>query len=365
VTEASLLDQVDFELPPERVAQTPAAQREAARLLVLNRRDPARASSHCHVRDLGDWLRAGDLLVVNTTRVLSARLRGHKRSGGKAEALVLAAVDPDSATPEGVARDGRYRALVKTRGKLRPGLHFDFRAADSDEGLGAELESIDEDGCAILAFPPGSSPFAIGEPPLPPYIRRSPKSDERVRRLDRARYQTVFARHPGAVAAPTAGLHLSESLLSQLECAGIERAELVLHVGIGTFRPPSEAELCAGQLHAERYRLPEATQDAIAATRERGGRVVAVGTTSARVLETCAAEDGRVKAGEGCTRLFMRPGSRFRVVDGLLTNFHLPRSSLLLLVAAFAGRERALAAYAEAVRLEYRFYSYGDAMLIL
>jgi S-adenosylmethionine:tRNA ribosyltransferase-isomerase len=199
----------------------------------------------------------------------------------------------------------------------------------------------------------------VGEAPLPPYIRRpEPEAS------DLERYQTTFARVPGAVAAPTAGLHLSERLLDALTARGIERTELVLHVGPGTFRPLRAEDLTCDQLHAERYELPQAAVDAVERTRARGRRVVAVGTTSARVLESRVGEDGRLRPGAGHTRLFLRPGSRFRAVDALLTNFHLPRSSLLLLVAAFAGRERVLAAYAEALRAGYRFYSYGDAMLL-
>jgi S-adenosylmethionine:tRNA ribosyltransferase-isomerase len=335
----------DFALPPERIAQEPLAERDAARLLVLDRARGTRAQRT--VRELPGLLRAGDLLVLNATKVEPARLRGRKASGGAAEALLL----------EPGAQPGEWRALVRARA-LRVGTKLRF--ARGEEALEAEVSALGGDGSAVLAFPPGATPHALGEPPLPPYIRRAEPRAE-----DAARYQTVYARVPGAVAAPTAGLHLTQALLARLREAGIEIAELVLHVGPGTFRPLGEAELAAGRLHAERFELPEAAADAVARARGRGGRVVAVGTTSARVLEARARGDGTVEPGAGRTDLFLRPGHRFRAVDALLTNFHLPRSSLLVLVAAFAGREAVLDAYAEAVAAGYRFYSYGDAMLIV
>ncbi len=340
------LDAFDYPLPPERIAQRPARERDAARLLVLDRGDGSHA--HAHVRDLPDWLRAGDLLVVNATRVLPARLRGCKASGGRAEALLLAPL-PDA--------PGRYRALLRCTGRLRVGVKLRFGPAD--RALDAEIAALGSAGEVELAFDPEASPYAVGETPLPPYVRREAPDPS-----DAERYQTVFARVPGAVAAPTAGLHLSEALLARLTETGVERAEVVLHVGAGTFRPLRREDLATGRLFPERYALPREAAEAVARTRARGGRVVAVGTTAARVLESCARDDGSVEAREGTTELFLRPGSRFRVVDALLTNFHLPRSSLLLLVAAFAGRERVLDAYAEAVSAGYRFYSYGDAMLI-
>jgi S-adenosylmethionine:tRNA ribosyltransferase-isomerase len=344
---ADPLADFDYELPPDRIAQRPAEPREAARLLVLDRGGaPLR---HATVSALPTLLRRGDLLVVNATRVLPARLRGEKASGGRAEALLLG--------PAG-GGDGRWRALVRCRGRLRPGLELHFGAGPAR--FTAEIEALDEEGEVVLRAAPDVDPYRAGEPPLPPYVRRAAHDP-----ADDSRYQTVFARVPGAIAAPTAGLHLGTALLEALAAAGVERAEVVLHVGAGTFRPLRPADLAAGRLHAERFDLPAATADAIARARARGGRVVAVGTTTTRVLEARARADGGVEPGAGESDLFLRPGSRFAVVDALLTNFHLPRSSLLLLVAAFAGRERVLAAYAEAVRLGYRFYSYGDAMLIL
>ncbi len=345
MTPASPLAELDYPLPPERIAQEPLAERDAARLLVLDRADGAR--HHGCVRELAGWLAPGDLLVVNATRVLPARLRGHKASGGVAEALLLG---PGPAPHT-------HRALVRCRGRLRPGLVLRF--ARGGASLEARVEALGPDGEVVLAVPPGTCPYGLGEAPLPPYIRRS-APDPR----DVERYQTVFAREPGSVAAPTAGLHLTPALRARLEAAGVGWAEVVLHVGPGTFRPLREADLQAGHLHAERFELPEATARAVRATRERGGRVVAVGTTTTRVLESRADDAGGVRPGRGETELLLRPGSRFRVVDALLTNFHLPRSSLLLLVCAFAGRERVLETYAEALAAGYRFASYGDAMLI-
>ena len=339
------LDAYDYALPAERIAQEPTRERDGARLLVVERRGDARR--HHVVRDLPTLLAPGDLLVANATRVLPARLRGHKSTGGRAEALILGA----GAAP------GSWRAMLRTGKRQRAGtkLRFERGALARD----AELLEVGADGEVTLAFADGASPYDVGEPPLPPYIARPEP-----RAADVARYQTVFAREPGSVAAPTAGLHLSEALLGALDGRGIARAEVVLHVGAGTFRPVTSEALRARRLHAEPFSLPEATAEAIRATRARGGRVVAVGTTTARVLESRARDDGTVTPGTGETELFLAPGDRFRVVDALLTNFHLPRSSLLLLVAAFAGRERVLAAYADALAAGYRFYSYGDAMLL-
>ncbi len=337
------LSQFDFALPSQQIAQHPPAERDGGRLMLLDRKTGG--VEHSNVRALPALLRDGDLLVTNATRVLAARLRGHKASGGASEALLLGPTEIE----------GRYRALIRHSGRLRAGRKYRL----GSPALDAELLSVDADGIGILGFEPGVDPYAAGETPLPPYIRR-----DAARAEDETRYQTTFARVPGSVAAPTAGLHLSERLLAELEQRGIERAEVVLHVGLGTFRPLRQQDLASHRLHAERFELPESTAEAIAATRARGGRVVAVGTTATRVLEARATDERSVRAGSGTTDLFLAPGDRFRAIDALLTNFHLPRSSLLLLIAAFAGRKNVLAAYAEAVREGYRFYSYGDAMLI-
>jgi S-adenosylmethionine:tRNA ribosyltransferase-isomerase len=368
-----ILDDYDFDLPTENVSQRPAPRRESARLMVLDRStgEVVECGAAHRVDALPDWLRSGDLLVVNVTRVLPARLVGRKSSGGSAEALLV------ERTPG--AAGNRYRALVKCRGRLRSGLTFEFVAAgDGSKALGATLVDLHDRGEVTLEFAADADPYAIGRAPLPPYIRRadaanledeagdsgSSKGAEAATDLDR--YQTVYAREPGAIAAPTAGLHLTQALLERLRVMGVEIAEVVLHVGAGTFRPLDEAAFSSGRLHAERFDLPEETVAAVARTRSRRGRIVAVGTTTTRVLEACANEAGELTPGKGETDLFLRPGAApFRVIDALLTNFHLPRSSLLLLVAAFVGREPLLSAYRRAIEEGFRFYSYGDAMLIV
>ncbi|MEM9177090.1 MAG: tRNA preQ1(34) S-adenosylmethionine ribosyltransferase-isomerase QueA [Myxococcota bacterium] len=348
----AILDDYDFTLPESSIAQTALAERDAARLLLLDRDSGARVAAErdVRVRDLTAWLRPGDLIVVNATRVLSARLVGRKASGGAAEALLLG---PD---PE---RPGAHRALVRCTGRVRAGLELRLgRGA----GLAATLEALHGRGEVSLRFAPGVDPYTEGQAPLPPYIRRDGDAETDA---DLDRYQTVYAREPGAIAAPTAGLHFTPRLLDALSAHGVERAEVVLHVGAGTFRPLDDAAMTSGLLHEETFHLPQETVAAIEATRARGGRVVAVGTTSARVLESRVDDAGRLEAGRGSTRLFLRPGGApFRAIDALLTNFHLPRSSLLLLVAAFVGREPMLEAYRQAIAEGFRFYSYGDAMLI-
>ena len=353
-----VLADYEFELPPERIAQTPLPVRDDARLMRIDRASGARLGSDRRwcVRDLPELLAPGDLLVVNATRVLPAKLRGRKSTGGAAEALLLG--------PEVGSVAGEYRALLKLNGRLRAGLELHFGSEPSS--LPARLTAVHGGGEVTLAFPPDRSPYTVGEVPLPPYIKRSAEQAAGIEgETDRDRYQTVFAREPGAVAAPTAGLHLTESLLARLDAAGIERAEVILHVGLGTFRPLGEEDLRRDHLHSEAFELPEATALAVARTRARGGRVIAVGTTTTRVLEAGADAAGGVRPGRGTTDLFLRPGRSPQVVDGLLTNFHLPGSSLLLLVASLIGREATLAAYRQAIAEGFRFYSYGDAMLIL
>ena len=353
----AILDAYDFDLPETSIAQTALAQRDAARLLLLDRKTGSlvEANRDHHVCDLPKWLRPNDLLIVNATRVLSARLVGHKSTGGSAEALLLGQEPAGSAAD----RDGCFRALLKCTGRVRVGLELVLGRTPT---VRAQVVGLHDRGEVSLLFEPGSDPYALGEAPLPPYIRRSAGTpgDE-----DLARYQTIFAREPGAIAAPTAGLHFTPDLFDSLAAQGVERAEVVLHVGAGTFRPLDASALETGLLHSETYELPESTVHAIERARRLGGRVVAVGTTTARVLESCAAEDGSISEQSGETRLFIRPGGEpFRVVDALITNFHLPRSSLLLLVAAFVGREALMAAYEHAIQDGFRFYSYGDAMLI-
>lgn len=350
----------DFHLPPDLIAQVPAEPRDAARLLVAG---GASGGVHGTVADLPVHLRRGDLLVVNDTKVLPARIHARRASGGRVEVLFLEPC-PGAVEPAGEPAGGTpWRALVRPAKKLRPGevLATDregirLRALERDADAGGWFVSL-EDGLGA-----GTEELLeqVGTMPLPPYIERAAVA------ADRERYQTVYAREPGAVAAPTAGLHFTEELLARLEAAGIERATVTLHVGAGTFRPVTVERLEDHPMHEERFELPEATAAAVDACRARGGRVVAVGTTSARVLESCAAPGGggRVVAGRGATRIFLHPGNPPRVCDGLFTNFHLPCSTLIMLVAAFVGRERVLALYREAVDRRYRFYSYGDAMLV-
>ncbi len=348
----AILAQYDYDLPASAIAQTPAEPRDSSRLLVLDR--AAEGFGHHRFRDLPQFLRAGDLLVLNETRVLRARLLGRKRPGGGATELLL--VRP-------LALD-RWEALLSMSGRARP-----EQVIDLPRGFRARLIAPREDASWEVALEgPGATSAggdveallaSAGRVPLPPYIRREEQAE------DASWYQTVYARTPGAVAAPTAGLHFTPRLLEEIEAAGIATARVTLHVGPGTFRPLSARDWERGELHAERFELPEAAAEAVAKARDSGGRVIAVGTTSARVLESCADAGRRVKAARGETRLFLRPPGRPQVVDALLTNFHLPKTSLLMLVAAFAGRERVLAAYREALGRGYRFFSYGDAMLIL
>jgi S-adenosylmethionine:tRNA ribosyltransferase-isomerase len=328
------LEDLDYALPPERIAQRPLRCRDDARLLTLDR--ASGELGELRFGDLPEHLRPADLLVVNDTRVVPAKLRGRKASGGLAEALLL------ERRP-----DGCWRALVRTRGRLREGLELQFAE------LRATVASLEEGGACTLRFdrPDEARLARIGEAPLPPYIRRPEPRKE-----DLEDYQSVFARVPGAVAAPTASLHFSAELAERLSAA---TATLTLHVGPGTFKPIRSATLEGHALDPERFEIPEATAAAIAETRARGGRVIAVGTTVVRALETTGGE-----AGCGSTSLFVRPGYAFRVVDSLITNFHLPRSSLLALVMAFAGVEPVRAAYRFAIEAGFRFYSYGDAMWI-
>jgi S-adenosylmethionine:tRNA ribosyltransferase-isomerase len=335
------LAELDYALPEELVAQEPAAERAAARLLVLAR--ASGALRHATVAELPAFLAPGDLIVVNDTRVIPARVRGRRPSGGRLEVLFVRPVDAHwEVLVRGAPRAGEAVHLPDARGE--------WLAALGDGRWLLRLE------CAtpVLAWLE-----RVGDVPLPPYIRRP----DGPRLADRERYQTVYARVPGAVAAPTAGLHLTPALLDALRNGGIEIASCTLHVGPGTFLPIRADTLAGHEMASEPYELPAATVNAIARTHSAGGRVVAVGTTTVRALESAAAT-GPLRPGGGDARLFIRPGHRFRIVDALLTNFHLPRSTLLALVAAFAGWETIRASYDDAVRRRYRFYSFGDAMLI-
>jgi S-adenosylmethionine:tRNA ribosyltransferase-isomerase len=366
----------DYSLPAEAIAQQPAP-RGASRLLVLDREGEAR---HRRIADLPALLRPGDLLVVNDTRVLPARLYGRLVRGGPGSAETAAGTGGESGTPRELElllieplSEREWEVLARPGRRARPGavIEISEHAGIGDEGKGAtgagsgvfaEVVALAGDGRRRVRFSEPIEPHLerLGHVPLPPYIRRPDQP------ADRERYQTVYARRPGAIAAPTAGLHFSDELLAALAGAGIERVALTLHVGIGTFKPVTAPLVSDHRMDRERYEVPEETAAAVARARAGGRRVVAVGTTVVRALEgaaAAAAANGEVPAGAGATDLFITLGFRFQVVDALLTNFHLPRSTLLMLVSAFAGRERVLAAYQEALRLGYRFFSYGDAML--
>jgi len=374
----------DFDLPSELIAQEPAPDRGASRLLVLDR--AGGSLRHTHVRALPDLLRAGDLLVVNDTRVFPARLLGRRvPSGGAVECLLVARAGTDRGqtgdrpgdgpgTDPGVRRvsdpppDPRltpelWEALVHPGQKLKPGARVVFEGIHTLHGevlerrfFGRRLVRLwTADGTTVEA-----AVDAIGHVPLPPYIKRDDRLD------DRDRYQTVFAQARGSIAAPTAGLHFNPPLIAALAARGVETTAITLHVGYGTFQPVRVDRVEDHRLEPERYRISPAAAAAIARARDGGHRIIAVGTTTTRTLEADAiAHDGGILAGEGATDLFIYPGFEFRIVSGLLTNFHLPRSSLLMLVSAFAGRDAVMAAYDAAIAERYRFYSYGDAMLIL
>ncbi|HTU25211.1 MAG TPA: tRNA preQ1(34) S-adenosylmethionine ribosyltransferase-isomerase QueA [Pirellulales bacterium] len=352
----SEIDDYDYPLPKHLIAQQPTVNRADARLMVVERKNGTIA--HEHVRDLPLLLKAGDALVLNETRVVPARLVGRRKStGGHWEGLFL--------TADG---HGMWRLLCKARGKLFAGERIELASERGPDSLALELVSKGEGGVWLVRpIPrPGDPPRSdlellelAGRVPLPHYIR----SGEMVA-ADRERYQTVFARKPGAVAAPTAGLHFTADLLKQLEAVGVELVKVTLHVGLDTFRPISVTSLAEHPMHAEWGQIDQAAVARLTERRQAGGRVIAVGTTSVRVLET-AASGGTLAPWEGETRLFIRPGHAFHAVDGMLTNFHLPRTTLLVLVRTFGGDALMRRAYEEAIQQEYRFYSYGDAMLIL
>ena len=334
-----------FDLPQELIAQDPLADRSASRLLVLHRETGA--VEHHTFKEITQFLRPGDCLVLNNTKVLPARLLGTKEDTGAAiEVLLLKRKEADV-----------WETLVKPGKKMKPGARLTF----GDGSLRAEVLDVVEEGNRLIRF------FyegifeevldRLGEMPLPPYITHKLE--------DKKRYQTVYAKYEGSAAAPTAGLHFTEALLQEIKKMGVETAFVTLHVGLGTFRPVKVEDLSEHHMHSEYYEVTEETAEAINRTKEKGGRVICVGTTSCRTIESAAGEDGRVRAGGGNTEIFIYPGYRFRVLDCLITNFHLPESTLVMLVSALAGREQVLAAYQEAIQERYRFFSFGDAMLII
>ena len=334
----------DYFLPPELIAQTPIQRRDASRLLVLDKESGA--WQHRHFFDLPEYLHSGDCLILNNSRVLPARLLGHRLPGGGAcEVLLL--VDRGEDTWECLVRPGR---------KMRKGTKVSF----GEGQLTAEVTEEMPDGNRLVHFTYEGIFLEVldrlGKMPLPPYIKAELQ--------DRERYQTVYSKINGSAAAPTAGLHFTPELLEKIRAMGVRIAYVTLHVGLGTFRPVKEEEIADHEMHSEYCIIPQETADLINDTKRRGGRVVCVGTTSCRTLESRAAEDGTVQAGSGWTDIFIYPGYRFKVLDALVTNFHLPESTLLMLVSALAGREHILAAYEKAVKERYRFFSFGDAMLI-
>ena len=337
------MDRRDFSynLPEHLIAHRPLADRAASRLMLLNRQTGA--YEHCMFADIVDILNPGDCLVINNTKVIPARLRGKFESGGEVELLLHQRID-----------EHRWEVLCKPGRKCQPGTRLIFGpiVAVVDEIVGDGLRNVtmiyEGDWEELLD--------QYGEVPLPPYIKEEAEKD---------RYNTVYAEHEGSVAAPTAGLHFTDEILEKIEAKGVDIARITLHVGLGTFRPVKADDITEHHMHSEYYRVEEPQAEKINRTHERGGRVIAVGTTSCRTLESCVDAKGRIVPGTGWTDIYIYPGFEFNAIDGLLTNFHLPESTLIMLVSAFCSREHVLAAYEAAIQEEYRFYSFGDAMLLL
>lgn len=338
-----------YDLPTHLIAQEPAVPRDHSRLMVVSSRTE---HQHVHFKDLPRFLCPGDLLIVNNTRVIPARMYGYKPSGAKVEVLLL---EP---------RPPQWLALVKPGRRLKPGSCIHFGPDIDNPLLTAQVEACDlNTNGRLLTFetltdtPVDQLLESLGEVPLPPYIANSQATP--------TQYQTIYAQHPGAVAAPTAGLHFTPEVFQALEQKGIQQAEVTLHVGLGTFRPVESEAITEHQMHSEWVDLPQTTVDLIKATKARGNHVFAVGTTTVRTLEGVATQEGQLKAYQGPVNLFIYPGYQWKVVDGLITNFHLPGSSLLMLVSGLVGRQRLMALYQMAINEAYRFYSFGDAMIIL
>jgi S-adenosylmethionine:tRNA ribosyltransferase-isomerase len=346
-------DELNYYLPAELIAQQPVGVRSDSKLLVFNRSSGELIDST--FSRIGDFLLRGDCLVFNDTKVLPARFFGERGSGGKLEALFLAERSP-----------GVWEVMLKGSRKVRQGEIICLKDKTKNNFCEAEiLDKESEGGCQLKIKTDANVETIlekIGFPPLPPYIKRG--RDQSQAAIDKLRYQTVYARHTGAVAAPTAGLHFTDELIEQLKQTGIHFAYITLHIGEGTFKPITTDNIEEHKIHQEQFRIDEKNAQIVNATRKKGGRIIAVGTTSVRVLETIASGSA-VKAATGATELFIKPGYKFKMVDAMVTNFHLPKSTLLALVAAFAGLENILAAYQHAIEKRYRFYSYGDAMLII
>ncbi len=345
-------EELNYKLPGELIAQKPADNRSDSRLLVMER--ASNLLTDTVFNRIGEYLRAGDCLVLNDTKVLAARFFARRKSGAKLEGLFL------KENGESV-----WEVLLKGSNKVRIGEEIYLGGDEGDSVAGVLLEKLEEGKCVIRI---GSDQSAenvlerIGYAPLPPYIKRG--FDKKIAEMDKSRYQTVYAQEAGAVAAPTAGMHFTNGLIEQLRKSGIKFAYITLHVGMGTFKPVKAENLEEHEIHEERFSIDEENAEIINNTKKEGGRIIAVGTTSVRTLETIT-KDSKVVATNGTTKLFIQPGYKFKMIDGMVTNFHLPKSTLLALVGAFAGLENILAAYRHAIEKRYRFYSYGDAMLII
>ncbi len=340
------IEEFDYHLPRSLIAQYPSSQRGETLLMILHRQTGL--MEHQAFQDITKYLEAGDLLIMNNTRVLPARLIGKKETGGKIEMLLI---------PSWNGAQGEWKALIKGAGKVKQGTRIRF-----DPEIQGEIEEV-KDGKGKVNFSYRGKVTEllqkIGHIPLPPYIKRGDEP------MDRERYQTVFAERDGSIAAPTAGLHFTQALLQSLRENGVRTATITLHIGTGTFTPVKACNIKDHAMEAEWVEISEETAREINAAKARGGRVISVGTTTTRALESFSDGKGGVRAGKGMTSLFIYPSYRFRVIDGLITNFHLPKSTLIMLVSAYAGKDVLMRAYQEAVHRKYRFYSYGDAMLIL
>jgi S-adenosylmethionine:tRNA ribosyltransferase-isomerase len=340
------VEEFDYHLPTSLIAQYPSPQRGETSLMVLRRQTGV--MEHRAFRDIIKYLNSDDLLVMNNSRVLPARLVGKKETGGRIEMLLI---------PSWNGRKGEWQALIKASGKVKPGVRIQF-----EQGLEGEVEEV-KNGKGRVRFTSQGEVMdilqKIGHIPLPPYIKRGDEP------LDKERYQTVFAERDGSIAAPTAGLHFTHALLQSLKENGVRTATITLHIGIGTFAPVKARDVEDHAMEAEWIEISEETAREIEETKAHGGKVISVGTTTTRALESFSDGKGGMKSGRGMTSLFIYPPYRFRVIDGMVTNFHLPKSTLILLLSAFAGKDLLMKAYQEAIRRKYRFYSYGDAMLIL
>ena len=340
------LSDYDYKLPPEFIAQHPLEPRDHCKLMLLNRHTGK--VMHTRFDDIINYLRSGDLMVINETHVFPARLLGQKPSGGKLELLLLEQKN-----------ENHWKALVKPARRFKPGQMATF----GEGAIQAKVIETGTGGERLVEMTPGGEALfqqldKIGHVPLPPYIRRADNPN------DRQYYQTVYAKNRGSVAAPTAGLHFTAELLEQIKSRGIPIVPVTLHIGLDTFRPVSAGNIRDHRMHTEYYAIPAASADRMNRVREQGGRIIAVGTTSVRTLETAADEQGRIKSGSGWSQLFIYPGYHYKAVDAIITNFHLPKSSLLMMIAAFASLPRIKAAYREALAHKYRFFSYGDAMML-